>query len=176
MKHVDLEKFANGAFSAQVNRAIEEVTENIQNPNTDAGATRKITVTIAFKPNAERNFVATGVQTKTTLAPALGAVTAFSMGKNLQTGEVEAIEMGNQIPGQMSVNDVPGVVPENVVEVEGKAVDTDTEDTNALHTKIECELFFRKGIEMYSDMDGEMLISGIQERVRREYNEQRAAK
>lgn len=106
MKHVDLEKFANGAFSAQVNRAIEEVTENIQNPNTDAGAT--------------------GVQTKTTLAPALGAVTAFSMGKNLQTGEVEAIEMGNQIPGQMSVNDVPGVVPENVVEVEGKAVDTDT--------------------------------------------------
>ena len=126
MKHVDLEKFANGAFSAQVNRAIEEVTENIQNPNTDAGATRKITVTIAFKPNAERNFVATGVQTKTTLAPALGAVTAFSMGKNLQTGEVEAIEMGNQIPGQMSVNDVPGVVPENVVEVEDKAVDTDT--------------------------------------------------
>ena len=52
MKHVDLEKFANGAFSAQVNRAIEEVTENIQNPNTDAGATRKLTVTIAFKPNA----------------------------------------------------------------------------------------------------------------------------
>ncbi len=48
------------------------------------------------------------------------------MGKNLQTGEVEAIEMGNQIPGQMSVNDVPGVVPENVVEVEGKAVDADT--------------------------------------------------
>ena len=47
MKHVDLEKFANGAFSAQVNRAIEEVTENIQNPNTDSGATRKITVTIA---------------------------------------------------------------------------------------------------------------------------------
>lgn len=48
MKHVDLEKFANGAFSAQVNRAIEEVTENIQNPNTDAGAARKITVTLCI--------------------------------------------------------------------------------------------------------------------------------
>lgn len=127
MRHINLETFANGSFTAQVNRAIEEVTENIQNPNTDAGTTRKITVTIAFKPNAERNFVATGVQTKTTLAPALGAVTAFSMGKNLQTGEVEAIEMGNQIPGQMSVNDMPGVViPETVVEVEGKAVDAAT--------------------------------------------------
>lgn len=38
-------------------------------------------------------------------------------------------------------------------------------DTNAIHTKIECELFFRKDIEMYSDMDGEVLIKGIQERV-----------
>lgn len=42
-----------------------------------------------------------------------------------------------------------------------------SKDTNALHTKIECELFFRKDIEMYSDMDGEVLIKGIQERVRR---------
>lgn len=77
MKHIDLETFANGSFTAQVNRAIEEVTENIQNPNTDATAARKIVVTIGFKPNAERNFVATGVQTKTTLAPALGAVREF---------------------------------------------------------------------------------------------------
>lgn len=109
-----------------MNRAIEEVTENIQNPNTDATAARKIVVTIGFKPNAERNFVATGVQTKTTLAPALGAVTAFSMGKNLQTGEVDAVEIGNQIPGQMSVSDIPGVTPGATVEVEGKTVDTET--------------------------------------------------
>ena len=73
MQHINLETFANGAFTAQVNRAIEEVTKNIQDPNTDAGTARKITVTIAFKPNQERNFIATGVQTKTTLAPALGA-------------------------------------------------------------------------------------------------------
>lgn len=86
MKHINLENLANGAFTAQVNRAIEEVTKNIQDPNTEPGATRKITVTIGFKPNQERNFVATGVQTKTTLAPALGAVTAFSMGKDIATG------------------------------------------------------------------------------------------
>ena len=84
MQHINLEKFANGAFTAQVNRAIEEVTKNIQDPNTDAIAARKITITIGFKPKQERNFVATGVQTKTTLAPALGAVTAISMGKKRQ--------------------------------------------------------------------------------------------
>ena len=124
MEHIDLEKFANGAFSAQVNRAIEEVTKNIQDPNTEPGATRKITVTIGFKPNQERNFVATGVQTKTTLAPALGAVTAFSMGKDIRTGKVAAVEVSaGQIPGQMSVKDVPGVVPEAAPE---KAYDAET--------------------------------------------------
>ena len=127
MQHINLETFANGAFTAQVNRAIEEVTKNIQDPNTDAGTARKITVTIAFKPNQERNFIATGVQTKTTLAPALGAVTALSMGNDLRTGEVEAVEIGNQIPGQMSVQDVPGVVPEaGTTVVDGKVIDKAT--------------------------------------------------
>lgn len=129
MKHVDLEKFANGAFTAQVNRAIEEVTKNIQDPNTEPGATRKITVTIGFKPNQDRNFVATGVQTKTTLAPALGAVTAFSMGKDIRTGNVEAVEVNTgQIPGQMSMEDVHTTQPSggSIQEVDGRAVDVET--------------------------------------------------
>lgn len=116
----------HGAFSAQVNRAIEEVTKNIQDPNTEAIATRKITVTIGFKPNQERNFVATGVQTKATLAPALGAVTAIQMGKNIKTGEVEAAEIGTgQIPGQMSMEDA-GVETPALEQVDGQAVDTTT--------------------------------------------------
>lgn len=128
MKHINLETFANGAFTAQVNRAIEEITNNIQDPNTEASAARKITVTIGFKPNQERNFVATGVQTKTTLAPALGAVTALSMGKDIKTGNVEAVEIGNQIPGQVSMVDIKGVVPaaSGTVEIDGMEVDPST--------------------------------------------------
>ena len=128
MKHINLENLANGAFTAQVNRAIEEVTKNIQDPNTEPGATRKITVTIWFKPNQERNFVATGVQTKTTLAPALGAVTAFSMGKNITTGAVEAVEVNTgQIPGQMSIEDIQAPQPsESMQEVDGRVVDVET--------------------------------------------------
>lgn len=106
MKYINLEVFANGAFTEQINRAIEEVTKNIQDPNTDATAARKITVTIAFKPNEKRNFVATGVQTKVALAPALGAVTAMSMGKDIRTGEVQAVEIGSQIPGQLSIDEM----------------------------------------------------------------------
>lgn len=49
MKHINMEEFAGGAFTAQINRAMEEVTKNIQDPNTDATAVRKITVVIAMK-------------------------------------------------------------------------------------------------------------------------------
>lgn len=106
MKHFNLEEFAGGKLSVQLNKALEKVTENIQDPNTDAQKVRKINVSISFRPNDERNFVSTTVETKLSLAPELGATTALSMGRDLRTGEVEAIEIFNQIPGQMSVNDV----------------------------------------------------------------------
>lgn len=106
MKHFNLEEFAGGKISVQLNKALEKVTENIQDPNTDAQKVRKINVSISLRPNDERNFVSTTVETKLSLAPELGATTALSMGRDLRTGEVEAIEIFNQIPGQMSVNDV----------------------------------------------------------------------
>lgn len=106
MKHINLEQFAGGKLSVQLNRALEKITENVQDPNTDAQKVRKINVSISFRPNDERNFVATTVETKLSLAPELGATTALSMGRDLRTGEVEAVEIFNQIPGQMNVDDV----------------------------------------------------------------------
>lgn len=106
MEHFNLEELAGGAFTEQINREIRNVMENIQDPNTEAKKPRKITATITFKPNDKRDFITTSVEAKPTLVPALGAVTAISAGKNLKTGEVEAVEIGNQIPGQMSIHDV----------------------------------------------------------------------
>ena len=106
MKHIDLEQFAGGKLSVQLNKALEKITENVQDPNTDAQKVRKINVSISFRPNDERNFVATTVETKLSLAPELGATTALSMGRDLRTGEVEAVEIFNQIPFQMYVDDV----------------------------------------------------------------------
>lgn len=108
MKHFNLEEFAGGKLSVQLNKALEKVTENIQDPNTDAQKVRKINVSISLRPNDERNFVSTTVETKLSLAPELGATTALSMGRDLRTGEVEAVEIFNQIPGQMNVEDVIG--------------------------------------------------------------------
>ena len=125
MKHFNMEEFANGAFTQQINRELEKVTQNIQDPNTDATAKRRITVVIEFKPNEERNFVTIGVQAKSTLAPSLGAVTALNMCKNLKTGEVEAVEIGNQIPGQMSIGDMEEQQTEERTQM-ARAVDPST--------------------------------------------------
>lgn len=104
MKHHDLERFAGGKLSAQINKALQDVTENILDPNTDETKVRKITVTISMKANKDRDYVATAVETKTTLAPTLGAVTALCVGKDLRTGEVDCVEIGSQIPGQLSLD------------------------------------------------------------------------
>lgn len=106
---------------------MEAVARNIADPNTEAKTTRKITVTITLKPNEQRDFITTSITTKSTLAPTLGAVTALAVGKNLKTGEIEVGEIGNQIPGQMSMADVEPQQPAGPVqEIDGKAVDTET--------------------------------------------------
>ena len=50
------------------------------------------------------------------------------MGKDIRTGEVEAVEIGNQIPGQISMEDVQTAQPSggSIQEVDGRAVDVET--------------------------------------------------
>lgn len=127
MKHINIEQFSNGELTQQINREMEAVARNIADPNTEAKTTRKITVTITLKPNEQRDFITTSITTKSTLAPTLGAVTALAVGKNLKTGEIEVGEIGNQIPGQMSITDVEAQQPAGPVqEIDGKTVDTET--------------------------------------------------
>ena len=127
MKHINIEQFSNGELTQQINREMEAVARNIADPNTETKTTRKITVTITLKPNEQRDFITTSITTKSTLAPTLGAVTALAVGKNLKTGEIEVGEIGNQIPGQMSMEDVEPQRPADPVQdIDGKAVDTET--------------------------------------------------
>ena len=129
MKHINIEQFSNGELTQQINREMEAVARNIADPNTEAKTARKITVTITMKPNELRDFVTTSITTKSTLAPTLGAVTALGIRKDLKSGEIEVGEIGNQIPGQMSMVDVaPQQMSSVVQEVDGKAVDTDTRE------------------------------------------------
>lgn len=113
MRHFNLETFAGGELSRQINRDIEAVMRNVVDPNTDVKAKRKITVTIEFKPNEQRNFITTNVNSKPTLASALGAVTALGVQQDLTSGAIDVAEIGSKMP-------------EATVKVEGKTVDTET--------------------------------------------------
>ena len=127
MKHINIEQFSNGELTQQINREMEAVARNIADPNTEAKTARKITVTITLKPNEQRDFITASITTKSTLAPTLGAVTALGIRKDLKTGEVEVGEIGNQIPGQMSITDVEAQQPAGPVqEIDRKAVNTET--------------------------------------------------
>ena len=52
MRHFNLETFAGGELSRQINRDIEAVMRNVVDPNTDVKAKRKITVTIDLTSGA----------------------------------------------------------------------------------------------------------------------------
>lgn len=128
MRRINIEQFSNGELTQQINREMEAVARNIADPNTEAKTSRKITVTITLKPNEQRDFITTSITTKSTLAPTLGAVTALGIRKDLKSGDIEVGEIGNQIPGQMSMDDVQDSSLESggTVEVDGKTVDAET--------------------------------------------------
>lgn len=106
MRHVDLEDFAEGRLSAKLNKEFERVAKNMQDPNTDPTKERKVTITIKIRPNRERDYADFFIETKSVLAPDVGIRTGFSVGKDLKSGAVDMMETFNQIPGQMSLDEV----------------------------------------------------------------------
>lgn len=127
MKRINLEDFAEGTLSQQINRAIQQIANNIQDPNTDATKKRKLTTTITFSPDNKRELVIANIETKTTLAPTIAVSTSLNMGINLMTGKAEYVEIGKQIPGQMQLADYE----ERKVDTEtGEIMEQETEEAN----------------------------------------------
>lgn len=102
--HINLETLAGGAFAEKLNKALVEVAENIQDPNTEATAKRTITISLKFAPNKNRQLVNASIAITSKLAAAEAIDTQIVMGTNLKTGAVEIAEY-DSTQGQLSMYD-----------------------------------------------------------------------
>jgi hypothetical protein len=91
----DIMKLADGAIVEKLNRELDKITQNIVDKNTDPKKERKIILTLSFKPNENRDFVVTKIQTKTTLATEMGVETQIIVGKDSE-GQLHLNEVKQQ--------------------------------------------------------------------------------
>ena len=110
-KIINLETLAEGGLTEKVNMALQDVLNNIADPNTDYKVKRKLTVDITFVSQEDRELALLDIQTKTKLAPPKSIGTKIVIGTDGKGG-IMASEFKNQIPGQstMRVDEETGEV------------------------------------------------------------------
>lgn len=97
-------EMARGAFLERADYEMAKVIENILDPNTKASAKRKLTITMDFSPDDDRQNIMVGFQVKSTLAPTNPARTTLFIAGEDSTGEAQVVEMAPQIPGQQDMD------------------------------------------------------------------------
>ena len=110
MNTVELGEVLGGELQAKFNKSLNRVIENLLDPNTSFKQKRKITISLVFEQNEERDDVTADIDVTEKLAPQTGLRTHFAIGKDLKTGEVVAEEDGKQGRGQFKFNDVAPAV------------------------------------------------------------------
>lgn len=101
---IDLSKIANTALQEKVDKELEKVLDNILDPNTEAKAARKVTITLTMSTDDERTVVKTGMEVKSTLAPQKGVATTVIVGRD-DAGIIHANELKSGAPGQTYFDD-----------------------------------------------------------------------
>ena len=106
MQNEELKKsileMANGGFMEHVDYEVSKIVGNILDENTKATSPRTLTVTIKFSPDDKRQTVAVSTVAQSKLAPTNPVVTSLWLQRD--QGEVNAVEMTPQIPGQQYID------------------------------------------------------------------------
>lgn len=79
----DLSEIADGGVQVKLNRALQQVADNILDPNTDPTKKRKVQLNITLTPNEKRDASDVTVEVKTTLAPEVGVPTTMLLGRDI---------------------------------------------------------------------------------------------
>lgn len=99
-KTTSILQMARGAIEERVDYEMSRVIDNILDPNTEPTAKRKLNLTIEFKPDANRQVISVITTAKSTLCPTNPVSTSLFITGDEQ-GEVTAVEMVPNIPGQL---------------------------------------------------------------------------
>lgn len=102
--NIDLNDFADGALSERFNLELQDIIENIMDPNTDATAKRSMRLDITFKPNPNRDVADVVIEAKKKLAPAVPVGTSIVMGAD-ENGQMTGRELKSGMKGQFFIDE-----------------------------------------------------------------------
>lgn len=95
-------QMARGAIMERIDYEMTKVVDNILDPNTEATAKRKVQLTIEFRPDSNRQTVSVACGVKSALCPTNPVATSLYITGN-ELGEVTAVEMVPNVPGQLDM-------------------------------------------------------------------------
>lgn len=106
-KYIDfnIAELQEGAIQEKIEKEVERIMSNILDLDTDATKKRKLTITIDFTPDENRQVLSLDAQVKSTVAPQVSVGTTMLAGRNMDTGFIEARELGSGTPGQTFIDD-----------------------------------------------------------------------
>lgn len=119
MNPIDLAELAGGALQEKSQKALQDVFENMQDPNTPWKNKREVVIKLKFTQNEDRDDATCEISVEKKLAQPK-PVETFALGTNLTTGEVLAEEYGPGIKGQ-TLDEY-----QKEQHIDGKTVDVDT--------------------------------------------------
>ncbi|AWP28748.1 replication terminator protein [Paenibacillus sp. Cedars] len=101
---ITLESLANGGVVERFDQELAKVFANIGDPNTNAKAARKISLSLTIKPDDKREVAEVTVQATTTLAPSKELMTTLIMDRD-NDGKVVGAELKSSMQGQTFLDD-----------------------------------------------------------------------
>ncbi len=102
IKELNVLEMAKGAILEQIEGETAKIMSNILDPNTDAKKARKMTITLVFKANENREIVECEAQAKSVIAPVRAIVTSYYLGED-NNGKPTAREVSKFDPNQETI-------------------------------------------------------------------------
>lgn len=109
MDKLSFSTLAGGGVEEKLQFALDEIAENISDPNTDPKKARKVTMTLTLKPNEQRTIANLEIDVKTSLVAPMGISTTLMIDRD-EKGKAVASEIYGKDPNQGAIDFETGEV------------------------------------------------------------------